>query len=102
MSEIKTITIPEAKLPQSRVKYGEWGRGKNKRIGWMESSTYCRDTEKWLTAMSETDIHKNAGQALKELEAAQEALKRAEDRVESLRMFVRELYDTPSLKVVND
>ena len=39
-------------------------------------------------------------QALKEFHQAQLALKYAQDRVDSLRMFARELYAVPKLKAV--
>jgi len=104
MSEIKTITIPTTQLPNSRITYGERGYGRGKFFGWHSDGLQdrCQNTDIVLTTMSETQIHENTAQALKELQKAQEELQKAEERVESLRMFARELYATPSLKVVNE
>ena len=106
MSEIKTITIPTTQLPTRHIAYGEhkiYGiRGKS--TGWHDNGLHerCQSTDIVLTTMSETQIHENVAQALKELHRAQRELQWAEERVESLRMFARELYASPSLKVVNE
>ena len=115
MSEIKTITILATELPTSNIVLSEKGRGSNKYFAWESGRSWIKpegtvptswvldsDGEVCLVNLSETEIHEYTAKALKELEAAQEAVQRAEDRAESLRMFARELYTTTSLKVVNE
>ncbi len=117
MSVSNTITIPSEDLPNSSIRLVQKGRGSNKYLAW-ESTAECTTVEDsyrpdlersswmpnslYLVTLNETEIHEFSAQALKELEAAQNALQRAEDRAESLRMFARELYAAPSLKVASE
>ena len=116
MSVSKTITIPDEDLPNSSIRLAQKGRGSNKYLAW-EHAAQCTTVEDsyrpdlsrahhgnylYLVTLSETEIHEFSAQALKELEAAQNALQRAEDRAESLRMFARELYAAPALKVASE
>jgi len=56
-----------------------------------------------MATLSEFEIHEYAAQALKELEHAENALARAKDRADAIRMFARELYAAPvTLKVASE
>ena len=112
---LKTISIPSDDLPCSQVVLTEKGRGSNKYLTWESGfqfqempKSYRPDIKRYnedgllMVTLSETDIHEYAAQALKELQHAENALKRAKDRADALRMFARELYAAPTLKAVGD
>ena len=111
----KTISIPCGDLPTSQVVLTEKGRGSNKYLTWESGAEWFAPPESYrpdiqrdctgeikMVTLSETDIHEYAAQALKELEHAENALQRAKDRADALRMFARELYATPTLTAVGE
>jgi len=112
----RTITIPSADLPTNIIGLTEKGRGQNKYLTWEACGRWStpeegfrpdieRDVNGWIktTTLSEFEIHEYAAQALKELEVAENALARAKDRADAIRMFARELYAAPvTLKVASE
>ena len=111
----RTVTIPAVDLPTCHIELREKGRGSNKYLAWEHAATWTvpdqdfrPDIERnWqgnigLVKLSETEIHEYAAQALKELEHAENELERAKDRADAIRMFARELYAAPSLKVASE
>ena len=111
----RTVTIPAFDLPTCHIQLVEKGRGSNKYLTWMHAVESIKPDEDFrpdierdwqgkigLATLSETEIHEYAAQALKELEHAENELARAKDRADALRMFARELYATPTLKVASE
>ena len=116
MAERRTINIAQDSLPTTNIALRQKGRGSNKYLAWTsDNNTILRnDGERgtWqdvesgnaahVVVLSETEIHEYSAQALKELEMAEDSLRRAQDRAEALRMFARELYSVPSLAAVSE
>ena len=116
MADRRTINIAQDSLPTTNIALRQKGRGSNKYLAWTaESNTILRnDGERgtyrdvqsgdaaYVVCLSETEIHEYSAQALKELEMAEDSLRRAQDRVDALRMFARELYSVPSLAAVSE
>tara|TARA_B100000900_G_scaffold341860_1_gene305038 strand:+ start:906 stop:1253 length:348 start_codon:yes stop_codon:yes gene_type:complete len=113
MSIARTISIPVCDLPTANIRLTEKGRGSNKYLGWESVARWVAPAEDFrpdlardndgeikMATLTETEIHEYAAKALKELEAANTAMQRAKDRADSLRMFARELYTAPPLKMV--
>ena len=111
----RTITIPNADLPTNNIGLVQKGRGSNKYLVWESVGRWGKpdqdfrpdierdpDGEVIQTTLTETEIHEYATQALKELEHAENTLQRAKDRADSIRMFARELYAGPALKVAGE
>lgn len=100
-----TITIPNEELACSTIGLTEKGRKGARYLTWEDISQWVdvdgADMHK-ATTLSETEIHEYTAQALKELEHAQNAVRAAMDRADSLRMFARQLYASPSLKVASE
>lgn len=97
MSHQSTVSINIDQLPTRHIALRYKGRGSNKNHLW---TTEACDYSNGTIELSETQIHLYMTQALKEFHQAQLALKYAQDRVDSLRMFARELYAVPKLKAV--
>ena len=110
-----TISIPSCDLPTANIRLAEKGRGSNKYLVWESVGRWVapaedfrpdlardRDGEIEVATLTETEIHEYTAKALKELEAANEAMQRAKDRADSLRMFASDLYTAPSLKVASE
>ena len=93
----RTITIPTEDLPTNIIGLIEKGRGQGKHLAWQAVGD-----EIGTATLTETEIHEYAAQALKELEHAENALARAKDRADAIRMFARELYAAPTLKVASE
>ena len=111
----RTITIPNADLPTNVIGLTEKGRVQSKHLTWEPVGSWSvpeqgfrpdikrdSDGEIGMATLTETEIHEYAAQALKELEHAENALARAKDRADAIRMFARELYATPILKVASE
>ena len=112
----RTITIPNADLPTNVIGLTEKGRGQSKHLAWEPVGSWStpeqgfrpdiqRDQNGGIetVTLSEFEIHEYAAQALKELEVAENALARAKDRADAIRMFARELYAAPvTLKVASE
>ena len=111
----RTITIPVNDLPTSHIQLVEKGRGSSKYLAWTHNVVAVEPDQDFrpdiprdwrgkitMATLSETEIHEYAAQALKELEHAENELARAKDRADALRMFARELYATPTLKVAGE
>ena len=97
MSNQSIVSINTDQLPVTQISLREKGRGSNKYLAWTnEDVNYPNKT----VDLSEGQIHEYTAQALKEFENAANALRRAEDRVETLRMFARKLYAAPTLTAV--
>ena len=54
-----------------------------------------------VVSLTEEEIYENAAQAVREVEEAEKELRLAQQRVESLRLFVIELVKPEQLSVVN-
>ena len=78
------ITIRKENLPTTEI----YISGKNR---WREP-TFWQDNYETQVTLSEKEIYENAARAITELEAAKEALAKAQQRVDALRVFVRELH----------
>ena len=110
-----TISIPTSDLPTANIGLTEKGRGSNKYFAWDYVGRWTtpaddfrpdlerdRDGEIKVSTLTETEIHEYTAKALKELRAAEESFQRAKDRADALRMFARELYAAPTLKVAGE
>ena len=78
------ITIRKENLPTTEI----YISGKNR---WCKP-TFWQDNYETQVTLSEKEIYENAARAITELEAAKEALAKAQQRVDALRVFVRELH----------
>ena len=97
-------TVAFIKIPfQPRISHCAKGRGSNKYLAWTaESNTIfatmvsaehtgtLKRNAAYVVCLSETEIHEYSAQALEELEMAEDSLRRAQDRVDALRMFAHD------------
>ena len=97
MPNQSSVIIDIDQLPTFNIALRHKGRGSKKYHLW---TTEGIDYPNGTFELSETQIHLYMTQALKEFQEAQMALARAQARVDSLRMFARELYAAPKLKAV--
>jgi|7_EtaG_2_1085326.scaffolds.fasta_scaffold04270_16 hypothetical protein len=114
---IKTEDLPTGGIkrewhkPRGEQGYERWGcasrivdRYTGEMATWQDDSEgyeEWRERTERVVSLTETDILKYASLAAEELERAENALERAQERHEALKMFVQRLYPVPSLSVVS-
>ena len=90
---MKKITIKNENLPTNEVQIST----KNK---WAVPDFHKKDYQTEVT-LTEKQIYENAARAVADLEKAEETLRLAQQRVESMRVFVNALVKPEQLSVVN-
>jgi hypothetical protein len=90
---MKRITIEKKSLPTNEICISSKRR-------WTTPSCYEPDYQTAVT-LTEEEVYENAARAVREVEQAEEELRLAQRRAESLRLFVSELAKSEQLSVVN-
>ena len=90
---MKRITIEKNHLPTNEICISSKRR-------WTTPSCYEADYQTAVT-LTEEEVYENAARAVREVEQAEEELRLAQRRAESLRLFVIELAKSEQLSVVN-
>tara|TARA_R110002020_G_scaffold122464_1_gene277798 strand:- start:2335 stop:2664 length:330 start_codon:yes stop_codon:yes gene_type:complete len=96
MSTERTITIEGDDLPCHTLVLEQKGRGSNKYTAWTHRGVHIYDAndehQGYEITLTEQEVCEYSAKALEELAHAEERLRRAQVRADSLREFSRRLY----------